>query len=472
MDITINLFKLRYKFQFNLLPLHTLCICLIVLALHIAPTVAADDTLEKEKEEQLKQEFNDLSKRYYLNASRSTINQTPVTSLRELIKKVIMLEASGDVTRAVTTIINNKPVLVQYSSYKEINDIIEFLLKHNLLVLAQEYYQLITVNADVYVTSKTDYLFASYHFSHQDYSTTIRYAASISLADVLTPEQKDYITLIFGASLQELQKHREAIPVLQKITPDSTYYSYAQLNIAIANIRQGWWTDGHLAIKNALKADISKNNNDLTNKELKNRLYLVLAYSQFQNEFYRNARESFRKIELDSIYINRALLGLGLSALSQKDYHAALNTFTYLKDSKVDDLTYIEAHIMLPYTYEIMGEIEQATVLYTESIAFFERKILYITQQNLQLKNLPVNALIIECEQHNKVVAQMLSAVQIMLAKPDNDNNSQTNITPIQNKLKDACTTISTYANATMIENIQSYQSQSQFALARLYDKQ
>lgn len=473
MDITINSFKLRHPFRLILPPLHAICICFILFTLNIMPSVAANanDTITKTEEEQLKQEFNELSQRYYLNVSRSMANTTPATSIKALTKTVKMLENSGDITRAVATIINNKPILVKHSSYKEINDIIEFLLRHNLLTLAEEYYQHITMNADVYVTSKTDYLFARYHFSHQDYPTTIRYATSISLAEVLSPEQKDYTTLIFGASLQEMQKHREAIPVLQTIPSDSIYYPYAQLNIAIANIRQGWWTDGHLAIKNALKGKVSKNTNDLINKEFKNRLHLVLGYSQFQNEFYRNARDSFRKIELDSIYINRGLLGLGLSALSQKDYNAALNAFSYLKDSKTIDLTHIEAHIMLPYTYETMGEIEQATALYTESIAFFEKKVLDITQQNLQLTNLPVEALITECKQHNKTVAQMLSAVQTILTEASNDN-LHTNMTTFLLKLKGACATISTYANATMIENIQSYQSQSQFALARLYDKQ
>jgi len=471
MDITINLFTLRHQFQCILPPLHVMCTCFILLALNITPSVAANDIVKKTKEEQLKQEFNELSQRHYLNASRSIVNAMPATALKALIKTIKTLEASGDITHAIATIINNKSILIQSSGYNEINDVIEFLLNHNQLALAEEYYQPITMNADVYVTSKTDFLFARYHFSFQDYPTTLRYATSISLAEVLSAEQKDYITLIFGASLQETQKHREAIPILQKIASDSIYYPYAQLNIAIANIRQGWWTDGHLAIKKALQSKAIEDNNDLISKELKNRLYLVLGYSQFQNEFYRNARDSFRKIELDSIYINRALLGLGLSALSQKDYDAALNAFSYLKDSKTTDLTHAEAHIMLPYTYEIMGEIEQATVLYTESIAFFEKKILDITQQNLQLKNLPVKVLAMECAKHNKSITHMLSATQTMLTEAKSDH-SRTNISHLLNKLQSACITMGNHANATMIENIQSYQSQSQFALARLYDKQ
>lgn len=477
MDITINFFKLRHQFQLILPSRQTICACFILLTLNILPSAAANDKTTKTdvttntELAQLTQEFNELSQRYYLNVSRSMTNATPATSLKALVKTIETLETSGNITRAIATIIDNKAILVKYSSYKEINDIIEFLLRHDLITLAEEYYELITTNADVYVTSKTDYLFARYYFNYQDYLTTIRYVTSISLAEVLSEEQKDYTTLIFGASLQEIQKHREAIPILQKITPDSIYYSYAQLNIAIANIRQGWWTDGHIAIKNALKSTASENNNDPINNELKNRLYLVLGYSQFQNEFYRNARDSFRKIELDSIYINRALLGLGLSALSQKDYDAALNAFTYLKNSKTADLTHAEAHIMLPYTYEIIDEIEQATILYTESIAFFEKKILDITQKKLQLKNLPIKAFIMECNKYNKAISQMLSVTQTMLTEANSDE-LRSKAANISRKLQDTCTTMGNHANATMIENIQSYQSQSQFALARLYDKQ
>lgn len=476
MDITINRFKLRYQFQLILPSRHTICACFILLTLNIMPSVAANDTTTKidaitpVKLAQLTQNVNELSQRYYLNVSHSIANKTPATSLKALIKTVEALEASGDITRAIATVIDNNAILVKYSSYKEINDIIEFLLRHDLITLAQEYYQLITMSADVYVTSKTDYLFARYYFNYQDYLTTIRYVTSISLAEVLSEEQKDYTTLIFGASLQEIQKHREAIPILQKIPPNSIYYPYAQLNIAIANIRQGWWTDGHLAIKNALHSTAREKNNDPINNELKNRLHLVLGYSQFQNEFYRNARDSFRKIELDSIYINRALLGLGLSALSQKDYHAALNAFTYLKNSKTADLTHAEAHIMLPYTYEIMGEIEQATILYTESIAFFEKKVLDLSHKKLQLNNLSAKELTMECKKHNKATGQMLSVTQFISTEANSDE-LRFKANNILHKLQDTCATMSNHANATMIENIQSYQSQSQFALARLYDK-
>ena len=476
MEITIIHIKKRQPTLLYFVRLQVaFCLTLLTIA-YVAPTFAATaNSVAAQKEltleEKLAKEFSELSESYYINLTKSASNRAPATSLKQLVETVENLEKSGNIAAAITALITNKSILVRQSGRKEINDIIDFLLRHNMLALAEECYQLIVMNADVYITSKTDYLFASYYFNHQNYVATIKYATSIALSEALNTTQKNYATLIYGASLQETLKHREAIPVLQKIPKNSSYYPFAQLNIAIANIRQGWWTDGHIAIKNILNMD-NEGSSEVQplDKEFKNRLYLVLAYSQFQNEFFRNARESFRHIELDSIYINRALLGLGLSALSQKDYSAALNAFSYLKESKLNDLTHAEAHIMLPYTYETMGELEQATLLYTESIAFFENKVLEISQKNINLKNLTQELLSAQCHEHNPSIGKILQ--ETLNFAPVSDTALNTKITRFQNTLRESCVVYINDANNTMIEQLQSYQSQSQFALARLYDKQ
>ena len=90
---------------------------------------------------------------------------------------------------------------------------------------------------------------------------------------------------------KHLKKHRQAIENYNKVPASSEYYVYAQLNSAIANIRQGWWTDAQTTINDVIKNTHIDNSNELTN-----RLYLTLGYLLLQKEYFRDARNAFMKI--------------------------------------------------------------------------------------------------------------------------------------------------------------------------------
>src|SRR5690606_31020616 len=183
-------------------------------------------------------------------------------------------------------------------------------------------------------------------FERKAWDKAQQYLSAIEVQNALTKAESDYTSIMRGIILQMHKKHRESVKHYDSITDTSDYYTYAQLNKAIAFIRQGWWTDAHIAINDALKKNTPKK---LT--ELNNRLYLVLGYSQLQHEFYRDARQTFRNIALDSQYVNRALLGIGLCALHQGDFVGALNAFKLLQSKQQDDIFVTESYLLLAFVY-------------------------------------------------------------------------------------------------------------------------
>ena len=213
---------------------------------------------------------------------------------------------------------------------------------------------------------------AKYYFSRNQWKETISIVEAIR--SDLPPEDYHHALLMQGISLQRLQKHRPALGQYAKIPPTSRYYAAARLNMAIANIRQDWWTDAHIIINDLLS---DKNHN--RDEEQTDRLYTVLGYSLLQQQYFRNSRDAFRNVSLDGKYTNKALLGIALTAAYQEDYPGALNATKILMNKKRHDLPVDEANLLVPYFYERLQQRTTASAGYLQAIKYYE-----IRTQSLQ----------------------------------------------------------------------------------------
>jgi hypothetical protein len=167
-----------------------------------------------------------------------------------------------------------------------------------------------------------------------------------------------------------LKQHRASVSSYDKIPATSRFYPHAQLNTAIANIRQGWITDARLTIKQVIP--LSK----ASNMELTNRIYLVLGYALLYKEYYRDARQAFRQVELDSQYASKALLGIALTAISQGDFVGGLNALTILKTKQSPDLSADEAYLLIPYVYQRLQQPDSIENSFFESIDHYQKRLL------------------------------------------------------------------------------------------------
>ncbi|MCW9017840.1 MAG: hypothetical protein OQJ89_12795, partial [Kangiellaceae bacterium] len=114
--------------------------------------------------------------------------------------------------------------------------IVEFLLSQNDYNTALVLKEKTSEYAEEYLIAKVALLFASYHNKRNEWQAVL---ASLDIEfELLTNEEVEQAYLLNGIALQRLKQHRKAINVYEQISESSKFYPLAQVNMAIAYIRQ------------------------------------------------------------------------------------------------------------------------------------------------------------------------------------------------------------------------------------------
>ncbi len=396
----------------------------------------------------------------------------------------LLLEVEKYITKhenilAANIILNNITILNDNYDDRNISYFIKVLLDQNDTKTANAIFDLIKKEEDQTLISNIAYIFATFSFKRNEWKKTLQFLDGI-INDF--PDENHYYALLMqGISLQKLKKHRESIAYYEKIKPISKHYLSARLNIAIANIRQGWWTDAHIIIKNALESA-----GTLKEEEALNRLHLTLAYSLMNQEFYRDSRNHFREIGIYSIFANRALLGITLTAANQNDFVGALSTIRILKNKQTYDLPIDESYLLVPYFYEELQQFTTASTGYLEAINYYQKKIAdiqAIIDSDINLENHPININInttIEINNHpinfSREFPDYFFENYLKLEsykkyfKSGDSEKIRMEYNQLNNKYKNIIVKIIRNMLQKRIKQLDSYMDQSRFGLARLYD--
>ncbi|MGQ9424423.1 tetratricopeptide repeat protein [Gilvimarinus sp. F26214L] len=290
----------------------------------------------------------------------------------------------------------------------------------------------------------------------------------IDIANVLAPREGDEAYVLYGVALQGLKQHREAVKYYSRVEPGSDHYRTAQLNTALAFIRQDWWTDAQLAIENALAQSPRADG-------MRDRLLATLGYSQIQYGFYRDARESFRRVRTDGPYSSRALLGLGVAALHQEDMIGALNAFDYLKDRDANDISALESYLLSAYSLDKLGQTRSASAAYSEAIAFYQRylgRCQQVLEQTSQAPDAALGTVLsMVSPDHRRALRNLSARVAILEALgAAHIPELEQNLHPLREQYTQLLTERAASAVNERQRVVESYLSQSRFGLAQLYD--
>lgn len=334
------------------------------------PFPALADAITFSRVNELDKRFQDFSSEYYkILILQRKKSKTPVFhQLSQLDRTVRQLEEKQQHVEAIALIIYNLDLIRDNTETPSTLYFIKLLLERNELESATNLFDSIQWNSNRVIISNVQYEFAKYHLKRKKWKNTLKYLDGI-VAD-LVMDDAHYALLMKGVSLQNLKEHRQAIKVYKQIPNTSKYFAHATLNIAVAYIRQDWWTDAHIAINEILQ----KSRNTVSN-EMANRLFVMLGYSLMRKEYYRNARDAFRSVNLDSHYANQALLGLTLTAASQNDFIGALNAANILKEKADKDLPTEESYLLIPYIYSRLDQHLTASAGFDEAINHYTRRI-------------------------------------------------------------------------------------------------
>jgi len=426
--------------------------------------------------ERLDNDFKTLSAKFYRDSSSKTGKTSKkYSNVDLLLNNVNKLINAKQPVRAIQLLNSNIQTINENIDSKAVFEIIDILLDQNHWVLANSLFQTIQEEGDLSLLAPVKYSFARYHAQRNQWKQVVKLLDGIF--SQLSDDNATYAYLLYGTALQHLKKHRLAVQSYEKISKKSKYYRYAQLNTAIANIRQGWWTDAQTRIDKLLKYSKKTNKDELTN-----RLYLILGYALLQREFYRDARDAFRHIGLNSQYTNRALLGIGLTATSQGDYIGGLNALTILKDKKTFDLSVDESYLLVPYVYEKLQQELTVNTSYTEAMNYYQRRIkeldnIISRKADLSKVSYSENTMSISVKNNNFDYSSQYPESFIKNFNRLNYFKNMSKASKLKNKISKLTSRYeSVYQKiindlaAQRKENLRSYLNQSRYGLARLYD--
>jgi hypothetical protein len=326
--------------------------------------------------------------------------------------------------------------------------------------------------------ARNNFLLAQYYEERGNWRAVQGALERINPRD-LSLGDRHYYHLLMGYALQNLKDHRKSIQHYQQIPSGSPYYAHAKLNGGTANLRQGWWTEAHMEFERAIQVL----SDGVRDEALRNRLLVVLGYSQLRYEFYRDARNSLRKVTVNSDSANKALMGIGLAAAYQKDFGGAANAFRLLTEKPVTDLTVDEAFLLLPYALLEAGNRAEAGSAYQKAVDYYQRRLEALQALQLRVLNADDSALMREIQQVEKNALEVLggaSAIPGYIARNEANLESLQKLAGELGLQKSAQNLQQRYRKqmrASTAQNIEarrailnSYLSQAKFGMAKLYD--
>lgn len=445
-------------------------ILLLILGFSFSLQAADDELLEQIIV--LDEKYQQLIADYYASAVGSAVS---ADSIEQLLAQVKSISGSEHPLQATRLLVAHFDRIRQSAEHPAIIELTEFLLQQNERQLVDQIYQLVEDSAAETNRAYISFNLAKYHSRLNQWEQV-----SAQLEDnfsELASDDSDYAYLLQGSALQYLKQHRLATESYAKIPESSRYFVHAQLNTAIASIRQGWITDARLKINSIIPAARR------SDSEMTNRIYLVLGYALLNKEYFRDARDAFRQINRDSQYTNKALLGIALTAINQGDYVGGLNALNLLKARRGRDLSVDEAYLLLPHVYQRLNQANSIESSFLESIDHYQLRLLEINE--LKRREFKYEDLSLEKESGdiflNEVRFPFSQHYPFYLLKNRNNlhylsrGNAPSQLSPrIGNLLAQYDATLERVLSELIEQKKQlftSYLNQSRYGLARHYDE-
>ncbi len=430
--------------------------------------------------EQLDSDFQELNNEYLLQYTK----HRPAQRYRNSAQLFDAVLNETNPSQISALIRENIHQLVRNASVEEFSSLLEHLYNNNDTATIRDVTRAVNDANDDEKISRNYFLLAKYYYKRGNW-TGLKAALSNVKPKVLSRGDSHYYLLLMGYSLQGSKEHRKSVSYYKKIPKSSPYYPHAKLNEGIAYLRQGWWTEAHMEFTDAIENLKANKQLDAEAADFANRIQVVLGFSKIDNEFYRDARRALRKVDLDSAYTNKAMIGLGIAAAHQKDFPGALNIFEILVQKQPRDKNVDEAYLLVPYGHEELGDFVNASIKYQQAIQYYQSRLTKLTEAAQQLNRAPDDVVITVIKQLDSNDIELYDQLNIIpqyfldnydnLLKMRNSRVSQKTASSVQHLLtryKQQIKSITAHNIQVRTTAINSYLSQAQFGVAKLYDQE
>lgn len=456
-----------------------LATCAISLLLFVVITSSVRAHAQS-SQDSLLNAISELDRQYQAVTDKALRQQTAhwqgetFASIEQLADSLVAFDDTATFYSRLQLIYAHRSLIQRQIEHPRVYDLVDYLLHYNARTLADELLAETERLNDRHQLALVQLGFARYHAQRHDWNACLAMLGDDSLARLGEHQAHEGI-LLKASALQNLQRHREAIDFYRQLPATSSFYPHAQLNLAIASIRQGWLGEAHSIVDS-----MSNHNGNLADHDaLSNRLYLVMGYAFLQQEYYRDARESFRRIDRDSAYLNRALLGIGLSASSQSDYAGGLNALALLKQRRPQDLPVAEAYLVTPFLYEKMQDEKIISASYSEAMDYYQSSLAALDRLSAEIP--PIDDIELSSPDDSLEIGSFIFDYGTKYPKYFLSNyrqlaaianlHSSDEIERLLRQHREMLDRVMQKLLAERRQHLLSYLNQSRYGLARLYDK-
>ena len=461
----LNLFKPTIRF----------ILCIFALAFNTLVNASEPEKIAQ-RIQLLDQKTAELTNQFYQYLRQSSNQATKSIDSLQALKDILDTPAEQTSNYSNLNLIhNNLDFIHRHFESTVTPKVLKLLLEQNDPITALSLVKAIEQSGDSILAAKASIQLAEYYNGRKQWEDTLR-ILNIDLEE-LAELDASHASMARGFALQNLKRHRQAIKEYKGVYAGTAFFQSAHVNIAIAHLRQDWWTDAHIIIKQLLKPESN------ISTEFKDRLNLMLGYSFFNKEYYRESREAFRDVSLDSLYTNRAIMGLVLAAIAQQDYTSALKTLTLLNQKPGNELVIEETYLLLPNLYQKLGQFNKANLAYQQAISYYEQRIEQLDiitplaiadnfaalsnqqQQTIQLAQteFKLSTLYPEYFEQNLILLNQI-------IKHPASKHFKPKLDALLNEYQETFEQVSRSLVKLRVNALSSYLSQSKYGLAQLYD--
>ena len=151
---------------------------------------------------------------------------------------------------------------------------------------------------------------------------------------------------------------------------------YALYNLGAANARNGDMKAAKEYFNELTNLSFDEDSQSRTEYlTLLDKAHTAIGYTYLHDKSYLAAIEEFRKVRLDGIESNQALLGYGWAAIAQEKYVEAINPWQVLQKRSLLFPAAQEALLALPFAYEKLNAPGDALREYENAEKLFEQEI-------------------------------------------------------------------------------------------------
>jgi len=180
--------------------------------------------------------------------------------------------------------------------------------------------------------------------------------ATNSFSRVSEKFNKDLLAEMHSLQINLQIKQNDLAPLsIKKLEEENLaqWAPFALYNIGAANARNGDMKTAQLFFNELTQLSFNASNQSRAEYlTLQDKAHTATGYSYLQEKSYLAAIEAFRKVRLDGIESNQALLGYGWAAIAQENYLEAIKPWQVLQQRSLLFPAAQEALLALPFAYE------------------------------------------------------------------------------------------------------------------------